>query len=83
MLVFATKSADVRISINPCRKILSLGNPFDLLTAYVFLWTDPNQLSQYQLILNLKALTQHSSNLVVHMYEISIMFETEMFEILF
>jgi len=51
-----------------------LGNPLDLLTAYDFficLWTAPNQLS-FQLILNLKVLTQHCSSLVVHMFEISI-----------
>jgi len=27
------------------RKISALGNPLDLLTAYVILWTAPNQLS--------------------------------------
>jgi len=40
-------------------------------------------LTSYQLILNLKVLTQHFSSLVDHMFEISIMFEIEMFEILF
>jgi len=32
-------------------------------------------LISYQLILNLKVLTQHCSSLVAHMFKISIMFE--------
>jgi len=39
--------------------------------------------SPYQLILKLKVLTQHCSSLVVHMFEISIVSEIEMFEISF
>jgi len=40
-------------------------------------------LTSYQLILNLKVLTQHYSSLVFHMFESFIMFEIEMFEISF
>jgi len=39
---FATKSAEVLIWTTTVRKISTLGNPLDLLTAYVFLWTAPN-----------------------------------------
>jgi len=43
MLVFATKSADIRISITTVRKISALGNHLglDLLTVYVFFMDNP------------------------------------------
>jgi len=40
-------------------------------------------ITSYQLILFLKMLTQHCNSLDVHMFEISIMFEIEIFEISF
>jgi len=48
-----------------------------------YFYGQPLTLTSYQLILNLKVLTQHCSSLVVHIFEISIIFEIEMFEILF
>jgi len=49
----------------------------------MYFYGQPLMLTSYQLILNLKVLTQHCSSLVVHMFKISIMFEIEMFKISF
>jgi len=64
MLVFATKCADVRILISTVQKISALGNPFTC-WLHAYFYGQPLTLTSYQLILNLKVLTQHCSSLVV------------------
>jgi len=45
MFIFATKRSDVRKKPSFYPKNIGTGQPPDLLTTYVFLWTAPNQLS--------------------------------------